>query len=330
MRRQEFIGSLIGTAVAWPIAASAQQPASKLYRIGMLETLPSALDVANLSAFRKGLQERGYVEGKDYVIEYRSANGIPERFPQLAAELVLLKVDLIVTRGTSATQAVKAATSTIPVVIASSGDPLGAGLIDSLSHPGGNVTGFSGYYSELSGKRVELAKEIVPGVLRVAPLSNMGNPLTSPQWEETKTVAGTLGVEADFLDVHRKTDIGAAFETALARCVDVLLVGIDTATQANRQLIVDLAARNGLPTVYASREFVDAGGLMAYGVSYPPLYFRAAILVDKIFKGAKAGDLQVEQPTKLELVINLNTAKALGVTIPPSIMVRADEILWED
>ena len=190
MRRREFIGNLIGTAVAWPIAASAQQPVSKLYRIGMLETVSPALNAANLNAFRNGLKERGYVEAKDYVIEYRSADGVAERFPHFAAELVRLKVDVIVTRGTPATQAAKAATITVPVVMAAVGDPVGVGLVASLARPGGNITGFSLFYNELAGKRVELVKELIQGSSRVALLYNMSNPVIPPQWEDTKRVAG--------------------------------------------------------------------------------------------------------------------------------------------
>jgi putative ABC transport system substrate-binding protein len=327
MRRREFIGSLIGTAVTWPLAARAQQPASKLYRIGMLETVSSALNVGNLEAFREGLLELGYVEGKNYVIEYRSADGVAERFPQLASELVRLNVDLIVTRGTPAALAARDATTTIPVVMAAVGEPVGAGLVASLARPGGNVTGFIAFANELAGKRVELVKELLPGSSRVALLSNMSNPVTPPQWEETKSAARAFGLEADLLDVRSEADIGPAFETALARSVDILLVGMDAVTQANHQLIVDLTARNRLPAIYASREFVEAGGLMTYGVSYPHLYSRAATLVGKLLKGAKPGDLPVGQPTKFELVINLKTAKALGLTIPPSILVRAGKVI---
>ena len=295
---------LSGTA-GWPLAAGAQQPASKLYRIGMLETVPSALNAANLDAFRKGLLELGYFEGKNYVIEYRSTDGAPERFPQFAAELVRLKVDLIVTRGTQAALAARDATATIPIVTASSGDPVGVGLVASFAHPAGNITGLSASATDLMGKRVELGKELVPGLSRVALLSNMNNPVMRLQWEETKRAARAFGLEADFLDARSEIDIGPAIDTALARRVDVLLVGIDAVTEANHQVIVDLAARNRLPTIYASRHFVDAGGLMMYGSSYSQRYFRAATLVNKILKGAKPGDLPVEQPTTYELVINL-------------------------
>jgi putative ABC transport system substrate-binding protein len=324
MRRREFIGSLIGTAIAWPVAASTQQPASKLYRIGMLEPVSSAFNAANLNAFRKGLLELGYVEGKNYVIEYRSADGVAERFPHFAAELVSLKVDVIVTRGTPAVQAAKDVTTTIPIVMASSGDPVGMGLVASLAHPGGNITGLSSFSTDLQEKRVELVKELVAGISRFALLGNMANPVIPRQWEETKRAAGAFGLEADLLDVRSEADIGRAFETALGLRVDAVIVAVD---RANLQLIVGLAARNRLPTLYGSREFVEAGGLISYGPTYPQLYFHAARLVDKIIKGAKPGDLPVEQPTKFELLINLKAAKALGLSIPPSIMVRADEVI---
>jgi putative tryptophan/tyrosine transport system substrate-binding protein len=327
MRRRDFISLLSGAALGWPFAARAQRPASKLYRIGMLETVPSALNVANTSAFRKGLQELGYVEGKNYVIEYRSTDGFPERFPQLASELVRLPVDLIVTRGTPAALAARDATTTIPVVMASSGDPVGVGLVASLAHPGGNITGLSSYGTELAAKRIELVRELLPGISRVALLADMSNPAYSLQWTEIERAARVLGLHAELLDVRSVSDIGRAFEVAVARQIGAIVVASDTVVQTNRQMIVDLAAQNRLPVFYSSREFVDAGGLISFRVSYFKLYFRGASFVDKIFKGAKPGDIPIEQPTTLEMVINLKTAKALGLTIPPSIMVRADEVI---
>jgi putative ABC transport system substrate-binding protein len=326
MRRREFI-ALLGGAAACPLAASAQQRAPKRYRIGVLETVSATLNAANLEAFRKGLKDLGYIEGKTYVIEYRSADGDAARFPRLVAELVRLPVDIIVTRGTPAAQAAQDATSTIPVVMAAIGEPLGVGVVDSLARPGGNITGFSAFVTELAGKRVELAKEMFPGRLRVGLLSNMSNPIIPPQWEETKKAARLLGLEAVLLDVRRAEDLAPAFQSAVSRRVDVLLVGMDAVTQANRKPIAELAAKHRLPAVYASREFVDAGGLMTYGVSYPQLYFRAAGLVDKILKGAKPGDIPVQQPARLELVINLQAAKALGLDLPASSLARADEVI---
>ena len=238
-----------------------------------------------------------------------------------------LRVDLIVTRGTPAARAAKNATESIPIVMAAIGEPLGMGVVASLARPGGNVTGLSAFVTELAGKRVELVKELRPGHSIAAFFHNMGNPVVPPQWEETKKAAQTLGIEVTLLDVRTKDDIPAAFETATARRVDTLLVGIDGLMQENRQLIADLAAKHRLPAIYPSREFVDVGGLMAYGVSYPDLYLRSASLIDKIFRGAKPGDLPVEQPTKLEFIVNLKAANALGLTVPPLLIARADEAI---
>jgi putative tryptophan/tyrosine transport system substrate-binding protein len=326
VRRRDFIRLLGGAAVASPFAARAQ-PAGKVLRIGVLETVSAAMNAANFDAFRRGLRELGYVEGQHYVVEYRSADGRAERFPDLAAELVRLRVDLIVTRGTPAAQAAKAATATIPVLMAAIGEPLGVGVVASLAQPGGNVTGFSAFVTELAGKRVELAKEMMPGLARVGFLNNMSNPIIPPQWDATKGAARSLGIEAELLDVRRAEDLGRAFDTAVQRKIGALLIGVEAITQANRQPIIDHAARVQLPAVYAAREFVDAGGLMTYGVSYPHLYFRAAGLADKIFRGARPADLPVEQPTKLELIINLKAAKAIGLTISDLFLSRADEVI---
>jgi putative ABC transport system substrate-binding protein len=291
----------------------------------MLEAIPAARNAANLDALRKGLRELGYVEGQNLAIEYRSADGRAERFPDLAAELVRLKVDLIVTRGTPATRAAKNATETIPVVMATMGSP--SPIVASFANPGGNITGMTTYSTELIGKRIELLKEMVPRLSRVALLYNMGNPAVPPEWEETKTAARSLGLQAELLDVRSQADLDRAFELAIRKRVDALLVGADGLTQLHQQTIVDWVARNRLPAAYPARDFVEVGGLFAYAVSYPDLYFRFARFIDKIFKGAKPGDLPIEQPTKFELVINLKTAQALGLTIPQSVLVRADEVI---
>jgi putative ABC transport system substrate-binding protein len=261
------------------------------------------------------------------VLEYRSADGDSERFPALADELVRLRVDLIVTRGTPAARAAKSATESIPIVMAAIGEPLGTGVVASLARPGGNVTGLSGFVTELAGKRVELLKELRPGTSIAAFFSNMANPVVPPQWDVTRKAAQALGIEVSLLDVRSTDDISAAFETAVARRVEALLFGIEAVVQANRQLIADLAARHRLLSIYPSREFVEAGGLVAYGVSYPDLYFRSAFLIDKIFRGAKPGDLPVEQPTKLEFIVNLKAAKAIGLTVPPLLIARADDVI---
>jgi putative ABC transport system substrate-binding protein len=322
MKRREFI-SLLGGAATWPLTARAQQ-ATKSYRIGMLETISPALNAAHLDAFREGLRQLGYVEGKNYVIEYRSADGRADRFPSLAAELVRLGVDVIVARGTPAAVAAKNATETIPVIMASVGDPLL--IVDSLARPGRNVTGLSAFV-EMTSKRLELIKELAPATSRIALFANMSNPVAPPQWEETKAAARSLGIQAELLDVRSQDDVSRGFELAVARHVNALLVAFDGLFQANAGMITQLAARNRLPAIYVGREFIEAGGLMTYGVSFPHLYFRAATYVDRIFKGAKPADLPVEQPTKFELIINLKAAKAIGLTIPESFLARADEVI---
>jgi len=326
MKRREFITLLGGAAVLRPLAARAQQPA-KTWRIGVLETVSPDLNAKNIEALKRGLRDLGYVENQNYVLEYRSADGDSERFPAFADELVRLRVDLIVTRGTPAARAAKSATESIPIVMAAIGEPLGMGVVASLARPGGNVTGLSAFVTELAGKRVELLKELRPGTSIAAFFSNMANPVVPPQWEVTQTAAQALGIEVSLLDVRSTDDIPAAFETAVARRVEALLFGIEAVVQANRQLIADLAAKHRLLSIYPSREFVEAGGLVAYGVSYPDLYFRSASLIDKIFRGAKPGDLPVEQPTKLEFIINLKAAKAIGLTVPPLLIARADDVI---
>jgi putative ABC transport system substrate-binding protein len=291
----------------------------------MLERTSTAINAANLEGFRQGLRELGYVEGKNFVLEYRSADGRDERFPGLAAELVRLPVDLMVTRGTPAALAAKNATGTIPVVMTGVSDPVGQGVVASLARPGGDVTGLNTLISELFGKRVGLFKELVPGATRVAVLFNMGNPSSPPAWKEVETAARSLGIQPQLFDVRKAEDLGPAFESAIRQRADALVVGQDTLTQANQRLIVELAAKHRLPAIYASMEF--AGGLVIYGVNYPDHYRRAATFADKIFKGAKPADLPIEQPTKFELVINTKTAKALGLTIPPLLLLRADQVI---
>jgi len=324
MKRREFVIGFGGAAALWPFPMRAQQ-GGKVYRIGILETIPAERNAANLDGLRKGLRNLGYVEGRNLLIEYRSADGRAERFPELASELVRLKVDLIVTRGTPATRAVQNATGTIPVVMATMPSP--GAIVPSFARPGRNITGMITFSTELSAKRVEILKELVPGLSRVALLHNMSNPAVPPEWEETKMAARALGLEAELLDVRSQDDLGPAFERAVGQHVDGLVVGADGLTQMHKQTIIDFVNRNGLPAVYPAREFVEAGGLIAYAVNYPDMYFRLATFIDKIFKGAKPGELPVEQPTRFELVINLRTAKALGITIPQAILVRAGEVI---
>jgi putative tryptophan/tyrosine transport system substrate-binding protein len=323
MDRRTFVGGAAAGFLGASLAVPAQQ-AGKVYRIGILEPIPASRNAANLDALRRGLRERGYVEGRNLVIEYRSADGVAERFPELAAELARLPVDLIVTRGTPAADAARSATTTIPVVMAAM-RPLA--VATSLSHPGGNVTGLTTFSTELTGKRIELLKELAPKLSRVALLHNMGNPAAPPEWEETTAAARSLGLQAELLDVRGNDDLLHAFETAARQRVDGLLVGFDGTTQMLQAAIVDLAARNRLPAVYPAREFVDAGGLMAYAINYPDLYFRFGSFADRIFKGAKPAQLPVEQPTRFELVVNLQTAGALGLVVPQSLLLRADDVV---
>jgi putative ABC transport system substrate-binding protein len=324
MDRRAFISSITVSLLAAPLTVDAQQP-QRLYRIGLLEPTSAATNAANLNAFRQGLRELGYVEGQDFAIEYRSADGREERYAHLSAELVRLKVDLILTRGTPATLAAKNATGSIPVIMTSIGDPVGPGIVASLARPGGNVTGLTSVATELYAKRVELLRELVPRTARVAALFNMGNPAVPPQWKEVETAARSLGIQPQLLDVRKGEDLGPAFEGAIRQRADALVVGLDTLLQANQRLIVDLAAKHRLPAVYATTEF--AGGLVIYGVNYPEHYRRAASFADKIFKGAKPADLPVEQARKFELVINRRTAKALGLTIPPALLLKADQVI---
>jgi putative ABC transport system substrate-binding protein len=321
MDRRAFIAC--GTLALVPLAR-AQAPA-KVYRIGILESIPAAQNAANLDALKGGLRDLGYIEGRNLRIDYRSADGSAERFPDLAAELVRLKVDLIVTRGTPAANAAKGATQTIPVVMATMGDP--RSIVASFAHPGGNITGLTTFSTELTAKRIELLKALVPNLTRVALLHNMGNPAAQAEWDETKAAARSLIAQVELLDVRSEADIAPAFERAVRQRVDALVVGADGLTQAYQRAIIELAARNRLPATYPARDFVEAGGLIAYAINYPDLYFRFARYADKIFKGAKPGDLPVEQPSKFELAINVATAKALGLTVPRSLLLRADEVI---
>jgi len=326
-RRYPALIALLAVAIiSTPLAAEAQQT-GKVWRIGVLETTSVALNAANLEAFRQGLRELGYVERQNYAIEYRSADGRPERFPDLAAELVRLKVDLILTRGTPAALAAKSASQTIPVVMAASGDPVGSGLVASLGRPGGNVTGLSLFNVEIYAKRVELLRELVPRLTRIAGLFNMSNPVLPLQWKEVERAARSLGIQPQLLDVRRPEDLQRLFDAAAKQRAQALIVGLDGVTQGNLRPIAELAAKQRLPSMYAEKAYAAVGGLITYGASDFHMYQRAAAFVDRIFKGAKPADLPVEQPTKFELVINLKTAKALGLTIPQSLLIRADQII---
>jgi ABC-type uncharacterized transport system substrate-binding protein len=326
MKRRPFLFALTVVFLIAPTVSIAQQQA-KLWHIGILETIPATSNVENLDALRQALGALGYVEGRNLIIEYRSSEGHDERFTALAAELVRMKVDLIVARGSPASLAAKDATRTIPVVMARTGDPIGSGLVSNLAHPGGNITGLSSQSVDTEAKRLELLRQLVPSLARVAALSNMGTPNSPPQWKEIQNAARSLGIEAQLVDVRRPQDLGPAFDAASRQHADALVIGQDGLLQSNRRLIADLAATHRLPAIYRSMEFIEAGGLIAYGPHYPDLYRRTAIYVDKIFKGAKPGDLPIEQPTRFELAINVKTAKALGLTIPQELLLRADRLI---
>ena len=317
---------LVLNVILAPHAAEAQQ-AGKVYRIGILETIAASRNATNIDAFRQGLKELGYVEGQNLAIEYRSADGRAERFADLAAELLRLQVDLIVTRGTPAALAAKKATKTVPIVMAASGDPLGSGIVASLARPGGNITGLSSIVADLGPKRLELLKEALQTVSRVGVVANMSNPAIEAEWRQIQAAARLLGIDTELLDIRTEVDIESAFEKVRRRRADALIVTLDALTQTNRERIATLSAKHRLPAVYASREFMEVGGLLAYGVSYPHLYRRAATFADRIFKGTKPGELPVEQPTRFDLVINLKTAKALGLTIPQTVLLQADQVI---
>jgi putative ABC transport system substrate-binding protein len=308
------------------VPARAQQ-AGKLPQIGVLLALPHAAISHRIHAFRIGLRERGYVEGKTVVIAYRYADGKFERLPDLAAELVRIKVDVIVTGGPTATRPAKAATSEIPIVMAQDSDPVGNKFVASLARPGGNITGLSNYYPELSGKQLELLKEILPNLARLAVLGNSSEPGNAQALREAEVAAGALGVRIFNLDVRGPQDIATAFRVASEKRADALLVLSSPIATSQRNQVAQLALKSRLPAMYQVSESVEAGGLMTYGVSIPDLWRRSASYVDKILKGSKPSELPVEQPTKFEFIVNLKSAKQIGVTIPPNVLARADKVI---
>jgi putative ABC transport system substrate-binding protein len=306
-------------------AADAQEPASPR-RIGVLLVNVSP-ESKETQAFREGLRDAGYSEGRDVVIEWRSANGDYDQVPRLVADLVQSKVDVIVVETTVAARAIKRATSTIPIVMALVADPVGSGLAASLAHPGGNVTGLSVMTTELSAKRLQLLKETIPRLARVAVLWNPNSPFHTNVIEELKAAAPSLSIELSFVGVRTPKEIGPAFSAVSRAHAQALYIIEDPLFFTHRMTLLKLASKARLPVIYAYKAFADEGGLMSYGTSLSDLMRRSAWYVDKILKGAKPGDLPIEQPTKFELVVNLKTAKALGLTIPESILLRADEVI---
>ena len=309
-------------AVAFPVEA---QQAGKVPRIGfMLQAPPTNTQV---EAFRQGLRDLGYVEGKNILIEYRHTEGKPDRLPGLAAELVRLKVDVIVVSGALATSAAKNATREIPIVMAVAGDPVGSGHVASLGRPGGNITGLTNLAPELGGKRLELVKEVIPGLSRVAILSDPTNPIFTLQLREVESAAQALKLQLQILEVREPNDFDSAFGAAKKGHAGAVGTLASAFLGAHRQKLVNLAEKSRLPTMYHNSGFVEVGGLMSYGVNNADLYRRAAVYVDKILKGTKPADLPVEQPKKFEFIINLKTAKQIGLTIPPNVLARADKVI---
>src|SRR6266404_1491983 len=326
--RKVGVLSILFLVVLLDVAVIAEaQPLTKHSRIGFLNVGTPATSPARQEVFRQGLRDLGYVEGKNIVIEWRYAEGKPDRLPAIAADLVRLKVDVIVTGGGISTRSAKDATVTIPIVMTQDIDPVGNGFVASLARPGGNITGLSTLAPEISGKQMELLKEIVPKFARVAVLGTTTNPGTAQALKETELAAGAFKVQLQYLDVLGSKDIDTGFQTASKARADAVLVLISSVLNTHRAPVVNLAVKSRLPVIYPFPEFVEAGGLISYGVSFADLWRRAATYVDKILKGAKPADLPVEQPTKFELIINLKAAKQIGLTIPPNVLVRADKVI---
>ncbi len=308
--RRTFLAGAAALAAA-PLAAQERQ----VIRIGMLETVPIASNNANLSELHRGLKELGYEEGKSYVVLYRSAEGRTERFPALAAELAKQKVDVFLTRGTPATLAARDTESGVPVIASA--------IADSIE----GVTGLTSNVAEIGAKRLEILKAVAPSIKRVGSIVNPDNPAALATWKVLEATAQSMNLKADMIDVRRPEELAASLEAAVNAGVDGFVFGIETLTQTNQALLIDIAAKNRLPAVYAARHFVEAGGLMSYGVLYSNLYYRSATYIDKVLKGAKPADLPLEKPTKFELVINRKTAHALKIVIPPDLFLRSDEVI---
>jgi len=329
MRRREFI-TFLGTAVtAWPLATRAQRP-GKLFRIGYLMAGSSGLPVeqTSIAAFITALAEQGMVQRRDFVIEYRYGDNRPDRLAEVAAELVGLKVDVLVTAGTLAPLALKRVTSTIPIVLTSGGDPVGSGLVDSLARPGGNVTGLSLMVPDLGGKRLEILQELLPAMRRVAVIWNAANPYPALVLKNIQAAAHPLRIDVQSLEMRSLDDLAGVMEKARQSRPDALIVVEDPLTSGLGKNIADLVAEQRLPAIYGIREdMIAAGALVSYGTNIPDLYRRAAAYVHKILLGAKPADLPIEQPTKFELIINLKTAKALGLAVPPTLLARANEVI---
>ena len=325
--RRTFLAGTGAVLLAAPLAAEAQQPAGKVYRVGVLVLAPLSARPQQWEAFRQGLREQGYLPGKNILLEFRSADGKPERLAELAAELIQANMDVIVGSGTPPVQVLQKATQTIPIVMANVGDPVGAGIVASLARPGGNITGLSLLATELSAKRLEILKASLPGLARIAVLGNPTNASVQLKVKETASAARLLGLQFQSLEVRVPGDLETQIQAAARARADALVTADDQFLSSHREQVVHLAMRHRLPVASEFREFAEAGSLCSYGPSLTDLARRTATYVDRILKGAKPADLPVEQPTKFELVINLKTAKALGLTIPQSLLLRADQVI---
>jgi putative ABC transport system substrate-binding protein len=325
MRRREFLAVLGGAVLAWPLAARGQQPA-KLPTIGFMGAYSQTVQQPWTAAFVERLRELGWIEGRTVLIEYRWADGRAERFTEIADEFVRLKANVLVTGGTASILAAKRATSDIPIVFATAADPLGTGIVSSLAKPGGNITGLSLQWTDLAAKRLELLREVVPGLKRLAILANARASGAMLEMAEVATTARSLGIESVRLEFHQAEDIAPVLAGIWERA-DALFVCGDPLANTNRDQINAIALGARLPTMYASREYVEAGGFISYGASFSDLYRRAGDYVDKILRGTKPGDLPIQQPTRFDFVINQKTAKALGLTVPPTLLARADEVI---
>ena len=326
MRRRDFIRLVAGSATGWPLGAGAQQVSTKVFRIGYLSSVSADGLPKRMQAFRAALRDLGYQEERDLIIEYRWADGKYERLPDLLADLVRLKVDVIVTHGTPGVLAAKQATTSIPIVAAVVGDALGSGVVSSLARPGGNVTGLTFFNPELAAKRLELLKEIMPNLMRVGVLLNLVNPMNGPTLPQMRGVAEPLKLELEQFDVRTAADFEGAFAAMMAKRIGALVVIDDAVLLANASKAAALALEHHLPSC-GWPDFAIAGGMLAYGVDFVDMYRRAATYVDKILKGAKPGELPVERSTKFETVVNLKTAKELGLEIPYNFLARADEVI---
>lgn len=325
--RRTFVRKLAGVALAMPLGAVTAQPATKVHRIGFLGNSTAALEANLVGPFREGLRDLGYVDGRNLVIEYRWAEGDYKRFPKCIAELVALGVEMIVTAGTPAAQAVQRIAPSMPLVMVAVGDPVGTGLVASLAHPGGKSTGLTSIAPDLEGKRLELLARLVPGLSHVAVIWNPDNAFHAGSEREVQAASHVLHFDVLSLSVRTAADFDKAFDALAAARPGALIVLADRVYLHNRARVVDFVARQRLPAVYPYREFVDAGGLMSFGPDYAEMHRRAATYVDKILQGANPGELPIEQPTKFRLLINLRTARAMGLAIPQSLLMRADEVI---